>query len=72
MDRETLFWALVFSLAPGVGITGFATYLVADGVLEPMAIVAGAATTLVLFTLVAYAGSVGSPEGEESEDGTLL
>lgn len=70
MDRETLLWALVFSLAPGIGITGFATYVIADGLVEPIALLAGAATSVVLFALVAYAGTFGSAD-EEREGGTL-
>ena len=62
MDRETLLWALVFSVPPGVGIVGFATYVIADGVLEPLAVVAGSATTLVIFSVVAFAVSSGSAD----------
>ena len=70
MNRESLFWALVFSVPPGVGIVGFATYVMAGDALEPLAVVAGAATTLVIFSVFAYAtGSGSADEDRENEIG---
>lgn len=69
MNRESLFWALVFSVPPGVGIVGFATYVMAGDALEPLAIVAGAATTLVIFSVIAFAVSSGS--ANEEREGTI-
>lgn len=70
MDRETLAWALVLSVGPGVGITGFVTYVTAGGPVEPLAVGVGGATALVIFAVVAYASSVGSAD-EEREGGRL-
>lgn len=68
MDRERLAWALVFSVPPGVGIVGFAAHVMNQGVLNPVAVGAGALTTLVIFSIVAYAASVGSAD-ESRGDG---
>jgi len=64
MDREALAWALVFSVPVGVGITGFAVYVMNQGVLNPTAVAVGLATTLVLFSILAYGFSGGSPDEE--------
>lgn len=70
MNRETLFWALVFSVPPGVGIVGFAAYVIGRSFLDPLAVAAGAATTLVIFSVVAFAVSSGSAdEDRENEIG---
>lgn len=68
MDRETFAWALVFSVPPGVGIAGFAAFVIGRGEFDPMAILAGFGTTLVIFVIVAYAFSVGSAD-EDREGG---
>ena len=64
MDRETLLWALVFSVPVGVGITGFAARVINEGVLNPLAVAAGAGTALLLFSILAYGFSGGSPDEE--------
>lgn len=70
MDREAITWALVFSVPVGVGITGFAVYVMNQGVLNPTATAVGLATTLVLFSIVAYATAVGSAdESRQRGDG---
>lgn len=69
MDRETVLWALVFSVPPGVGITGFAAFVIGRGFLDPLAVVAGLVTTLVLFALVAFMGTYGSADEERDRYG---
>ena len=67
MDREALLWALVFSVPVGVGITGYAAHVVREDVINPVSILAGLATTLVIFAIMAYAFSRGSPDSEHEE-----
>lgn len=69
MNRETLFWALVFSVPPGVGIVGFATFVLGSGAVDPLAIAAGAATTLAIFAVFALAVASGSADEERGDDG---
>lgn len=60
MDRETVLWALVFSVPVGVGMIGFVADVLGGSALNPLAIAAGAVVALVLFTIIAFAASVGS------------
>lgn len=69
MDREALAWALVFSVPVGVGITGYAAHVIREDVINPLAILTGLATTVVLFAIMAYAFSRGEPDEERANDG---
>lgn len=62
MDRDALAWALVFSVPVGVGITGYAAHIIRRGVLDPVAVLAGIGTTVLLFSIFFYAFSRGSAD----------
>ena len=68
MDREALAWALVFSVPVGVGITGYAAHVIRQDVINPLSLLVGLATTLVIFALMAYAFSRGSPDAEHERE----
>ena len=68
MDREALVWALVFSVPVGVGITGYAAHVIREDVINPLSILVGLLTTLVIFAIMAYGFTGGSPD-EEHEEG---
>ena len=71
MDREALVWALVLSVPMGVGITGYSAHIIRRGVFDPLALLAGLGTTVLLFVLVVYAGSRGSAD-EGRGEGSML
>ena len=68
MDRETLTWALVFSVPVGVGITGYAAHIVRRGVLDPVAVLAGIGTTVLLFSIFFFAFSRGTADAGRQRD----
>ena len=69
MDRETLAWALVFSVPVAIGITGYTAFVLRGDAINALSVLVGAAVGLVLFALVAYAGSGGSAdERRRNED----
>lgn len=68
MNREALAWALVFSVPVGVGITGYAAHVIRQDVINPLAILSGVAATLVIFAIMAFAFSRGSPDEERAND----
>lgn len=61
-SREAVGWAVLFSVPPGVGVTGYATMVVGRGPLDPVAIATGALTTVVVFALVLGAQLTGSAQ----------
>jgi|GEM_PF-4642698 len=69
MDREALAWALVFSVPVGVGITGYAAHIIRQGVLDPIAVLAGLGTTLLLFLIFFFAFSHGSVDDDREQSG---
>ncbi len=62
MNRTHLGYALLLSIPPGLGVTGFATHAIGEGPVAPMAIVAGVLVTVVVFALVVGGVAVGSPD----------
>lgn len=62
MHREALAYALLFSLPPGIGMTGFSVMATGGGVLNPVAIGIGVVTTAIIFTFVYVAASRGSAD----------
>lgn len=52
--REKIAWVLVFSVPPGIGITGLASFVLDQGALSPWSIAAGLLAALTL------GGSVGA------------
>ncbi len=70
-SRATVGWALLLSVPPGVGVTGYATMVIGEGLVEPMALVAGGLTAGVIFALVVASratGSAGKPPAQERDD----
>ena len=65
MDRRIIAWALLFSVPPAIGLTGFLTVMLGDGPVNPMGALVGAGLGLVLFLLVV----VGAGRGATDIDG---
>lgn len=63
--RTEVGFALLLSVPPGVGVTGFVTNVVGETTLPPTAVAAGLVTTTVIFALVA-AGLRGGPAGDRA------
>lgn len=62
LSREALGWALLFSVPPGVGVTGYVTMVIERGPVDPVAVAVGAVTTLAIFTLVLGVQLTGSAQ----------
>jgi len=69
MNRESLVWALVFSVPVGVGITGYTAFVLRGDYINLPAILVGLATTLVIFVVVAYGFTGGSVDEEHVGEG---
>lgn len=65
LSRRAVGWALLFSVPPGVGVTGFVTAVIGQNTVEPMAVLAGATTAVLLFALVLLAQATGSAQPAE-------
>lgn len=61
-SRTEIGWALLFSVPPGVGVTGYTTMVIGRGPLDPVAVATGGFTALVIFMLVLGAQLTGSAE----------
>lgn len=61
-SRTAVGWALLFSVPPAVGVTGYASIVIGRGTVDPMAIAAGGLTFGVVFALVLGSQLTGSPE----------
>lgn len=68
-DRRALGYALLFSVPPGLGVTGFTTNATGGGLYTTPALVAGAATWAIIFGLVMTAVAFG-PDEEDGEGAT--
>jgi hypothetical protein len=55
-------WALLFSVPPAVGVTGYASMVIGEQLVEPMALAAGGLTAAVIFALVFASQATGSPQ----------
>lgn len=64
VSRTAVGWALLFAVPPGVGVTGYASILIGEGLVEPTAVAVGAVTAAVIFAVVLGAQRSGSPEPE--------
>lgn len=63
-SREAVGWALLFSVPPGVGVTGYTAMVVGEGLVGPMSVLAGGATAGVIFVVVLASQLTGAPEPE--------
>lgn len=61
-SRTAIGWGLLFSVPPGIGVTGYASMLIGDALVEPMALAAGGLTAAVIFILVLGSHASGAPE----------
>lgn len=64
VSRAAVGWALLFAVPPGVGVTGYASILIGESLVEPTAVAVGAVTAAVIFAVVLGAQVSGSPEPE--------
>ena len=64
VSRAAVGWALLFSVPPGIGVTGYASMLMAGRLVEPMAVATGGLVAAVIFALVLGAQLTGSAEPE--------
>ena len=64
-SRTAVGWALLFSVPPAVGVTGYATMVIGRRVLEPRAVAAGLLTFAVVFGIVLATQLTGSAEPPE-------
>lgn len=64
VSRTAVGWALLFAVPPGVGVTGYASILIGERLVEPTAIAVGAVTAAVIFAVVLGAQLTGSAEPE--------
>ena len=67
-DRERWLWVLVFSVPPGIGMTGFVAVALQRGGLTPTALGVGTATTAIVATVlyVAMIRNKTDPEADET------
>lgn len=68
MERETLLYALLFSVPPAIGLMGFFTVLLGGGVVNPWGIAIGLAVGAGLFALVAKAAEDRPVEAADRPD----
>lgn len=61
-SRAAVGWALLFSVPPAVGVTGYATMVIGRGPVDPVAVVAGGLTFAVVFALVLGSQLTGSAD----------
>lgn len=66
---EKIGYALLFSVPPGVGVTGFLATRTAKGDLTPLAVGGGFLTALAIFLLVVLIAFTGPDESEGAHDG---
>lgn len=62
MDREALGYALLFSVPPGIGMTGFSVMATTGGLLNPLALAIGFITTAIIFGFVYVAATRGQAD----------
>ena len=62
LSRTAVGWALLFSVPPGVGVTGYAAMVAGEGSVGPTALATGGLTFAVVFLLVLGSQAVGSAE----------
>jgi len=70
MDREALAYALLFSVPPGIGMTGFSVMATSGGLINPVAALIGVATFGAIFAFVYVAATRGQAD-ESRAPGTL-
>jgi hypothetical protein len=70
MDREALAYALLFSVPPAVGMTGFSVMATSGGLINPVAALVGAATFGIIFAFVYVAATRGQAD-ESRSPGTI-
>lgn len=61
-SRSALGWALLFSVPPATGVTGYVSMTIGESFVEPMALVAGGLTGAVIFALVLGSQATGSAQ----------
>lgn len=64
---EKIGYAILFSVPPGVGVTGFVSTRTAQGDLTPLSVGAGSLTALAIFLLVVLIAFTGPEEEMEEE-----
>lgn len=62
VSRAAVGWALLFAVPPGIGVTGYATMVIGEGTLEPLALATGAGTAAIIFAVVLGSQLGGSAE----------
>ena len=62
LSRTAVGWALLFSVPPAVGVTGYAAMVAGEGGVGPTALMTGALVGGVIFALVLGSQQVGSAE----------
>jgi hypothetical protein len=70
MNREALAYALLFSVPPGIGMTGFSVMATSGGLINPVAALVGVATFGIIFTFVYLAATRGQAD-EGRSPGTM-
>ena len=70
MNREALAYALLFSIPPGIGMTGFSVMATSGGLINPVAALVGAATFGVIFAFV-YVAATRGQANENRSPGTI-
>lgn len=61
-SRAAIGWALLFSVPPGIGVTGYASMLMGGQLVEPRAMVVGGLVAGTIFALVYASQITGSAE----------
>ena len=64
VTRAAVGWALLFSVPPGLGVTGYASMLIGGRLVEPTAVAIGTVTAGVIFAVVLGAQLSGSAQPE--------
>jgi hypothetical protein len=66
MNREALAYALLFSVPPGIGMTGFSVMATTGGLINPVALLVGFATAGIIFSFVYVAATRGQADESRS------
>jgi len=66
MDRQALAYALLFSVPPAIGMTGFSVMATTGGLINPVAALIGVATWVIIFAFVYVAATRGQPDESRS------
>lgn len=66
MNREALAYALLFSVPPAIGMTGFSVMATSGGLINPIAALIGVVTGTIIFSFVYVAATRGQANESRS------